>query len=157
MNQSNVENRARLLAVSAPNATDWLNVIPSPSLKLDLQHPEFIEFIGIHFKSSNVICPSCNSVQLDPLGTHAKTCASPGDRTLRHNSLRNQFHQDCMNAQLTPSIEKKVNGTRMKPGDVTIPSFSSGSDTYCDWAVTSPLQPLFVEKLPNVTLLINTK
>lgn len=70
------------------------------------------------------------NVELDKFGIHATTCASTGDRVIRHSNLRNQCYQDCINAHLTPSLEKKINGTKLKANDVTIPGFVFGSDAY---------------------------
>ena len=43
---------------------------------------------------------------MDPFGDHALACACKGDRTLRHNRIRNLAFEDVSEAGMSPESEK---------------------------------------------------
>ena len=49
-------------------------------------------------------CPVCGEV-MDRWGDHALTCSCGGDRTVRHNAIRNIFHEEATEAGLRPERE----------------------------------------------------
>jgi len=109
-------------------------------------------------------CSLCDGV-MDRFADHALVCCCGGDRTRRHNLIRNEaFHSACA-AGLFPELEKAdllpqrplqgsvyEDGTRpgvgdsddrpeaRRPADVYIPRWRSGPPAAWDFAVTSGLR-----------------
>ena len=96
---------------------------------------------------------------MDVYGDHALTCCGGGDRTKRHNILRNAFWHFCYSAGLSPELEKPgllqprplqgfspEDGIRRdspearRPADVYLPRFRQGSAVCFDFAVTSGMR-----------------
>ena len=90
---------------------------------------------------------------MDRWGDHALTCSCGGDRTVRHNAVRNICYEEAADARLRPEREKadllpqrpvadglpeKGNGRR--PADVWLPRGCSGKGEALDFAVSSGLQ-----------------
>ena len=108
-------------------------------------------------------CPLCNSV-LDKHGDHALTCCCGGDRTKRHNLLRNTFFFLLQAAGFNPereapgllrprpvigstredgsplSTDPDSNADQRRPADVLAPRWRSGIPAAFDVAVTSGLR-----------------
>jgi hypothetical protein len=111
----------------------------------------------------NFHCPFCNDT-VDIYGDHCLICACGGDRTKRHNLLRNQVFHTCLEAGLAPELERPgllqprphlgsapENGTsnteeRRRPADVYIPRWKRGAPAALDLAVTSGLRPDMVAR-----------
>ena len=50
-------------------------------------------------------CPMCGEI-MDRWGDHALTCSCNGDRTVRHNAIRNVCYEEAVEASLRPEREK---------------------------------------------------
>ena len=97
-------------------------------------------------------CPCCGGV-LDHFGDHALSCECGGDRTIRHNALRNVCHEEALEAGLRservkagllpkrPSTDElpQCAGNR-RPPDVWLPRGQRGSQEALDFAVTSAMR-----------------
>ena len=90
---------------------------------------------------------------MDSFGDHALACQCNGDRTVRHNCLRNIGCEDARAAGLQPEREKqgllparpREDGIRASPGDrrpadVWLPRGPRNRPTALDFAVTSGLR-----------------
>ena len=44
---------------------------------------------------------------MDSFGDHALTCPCSGDRTVRHNRIRDGFYQDAKQGNMAPEREKQ--------------------------------------------------
>ena len=110
---------------------------------------------------SDFYCPACHGV-CDEYGDHPLTCSGGGDRTVRHNLIRNELFRIAKSAGLRPELEKQgvlrprphigstpedglpQEGIRgpdgRRPADVFIPSFGTHGKTAVDVAVTSGLR-----------------
>jgi hypothetical protein len=119
-------------------------------------------WLRIPFAQQDVECPYCNGV-LDCFGDHALVCCGGGDRTRRHNLLRNMTFYAASAANLNPELERPGllpdrpahgsvledgapfagqnhdPGTR-RPADVYIPRWRGGPPAAWDFAVTSGLR-----------------
>ena len=91
-------------------------------------------------------CPLCDTV-LDAKGHHAHMCPSGGDRTRRHNAIRNKGCAFADSAGFSPELEKAgllqpspdQPGARLRrPADVFIQAWKHGTPAALDFAVTSP-------------------
>lgn len=98
--------------------------------------------------SADVWCPKCDSI-LDTHGYHAGMCMAGGERTLRHNALRDLVcswaQRGCLRPErekaglLLPHLQKPddVSSARRRPADVFLPAFL-GRPTAIDFAITAP-------------------
>eukprot|EP00973_Karenia_brevis_P090811 12404389-Karenia_brevis.AAC.1 len=118
-------------------------------------------WLRVPFAALDDFCPLCNGI-LDRHGDHALTCGCGGDRTKRHNLLRNIFVYLMQRASYHPEAEKPdllrprpaagptredgspVEDTRnpdgRRPADVYVPRWCSGLPAAFDFAVTSGLR-----------------
>ena len=143
---ANTRERARLQSVQLPHAGDWLHVIPSAALGLQLRGPEFKTAILYRlgepvFRSSGA-CKACGQPHSDRLGDHAIACGSQGERIARHNHLRDAIYHAAATASLAPLREERalLPGVEQRPADVLLPHFSGGRHCCIDVCVVSSLQ-----------------
>ena len=140
---------ARLRCLGNPRAGDWLTVVPSPSLGLNLRSKEFTMALkyrlGCPLYSSESSCPACHQPS-DVMGDHALGCGSDGERIMRHNLLRDVLHQTAAAAMLGPVKEGRflLPGRDARPADLLIPRWSGGQDSALDVTVVSALQSAMV-------------
>ena len=97
---------------------------------------------------------------MDVYGDHALTCSCGGDRTIRHNHIRNNAFHFCLGAGLNPELEKpgllqprplqgalpedgvrRDNPDARRPADAYLPRWHRGVPAALDFAVTSGLRP----------------
>ena len=158
--------RAHLSLVSASGAGLYLHASPSKAAHLHNEPSLFVGMLSLRlrmaFAEQDSECPCCDGV-LDRFGDHALACCGGGDRTRRHNLLRNMVFHAAEAANLHPEIEKPGllplrplwgstfdNGSPMcehdsnrslrRPADVYIPRWRSGPSAAWDFAVTSGLR-----------------
>ena len=105
---------------------------------------------------------------MDIYGDHCLTCACGGDRTRRHNLLRNEVYFFCNSLGLNPEMERpgllqsgphggglQENGgmqdsnENRRPADVYIPKWRRGIPAALDFAVTNGLLVYLVNKSAN--------
>ena len=139
-----IVDRARLLAASAPHASAFLSAIPSDALGLKMSNKEWNAAvavrIGVQIFPREFDC-KCGK-KMDVFGRHALRCGSSGDRTKRHNLLRNFFFKKSVVACLEPILEPMhlLRNCGLKPADWCIPEFNRSKPLACDVAVTDPLR-----------------
>ena len=157
---------AHLGLVSAPDAGLFLHATPSKAAKLDNDPALFVamlrRWLRMPFAEADLQCPCCDAV-LDHFGDHALVCCGGGDRTRRHNLIRNMVYYAASSAGLRPELEKPgllpqrpfcgsvyENGSSpgltdsdqsaRRPADVYIPRWRAGPPAAWDFAVTSGLR-----------------
>ena len=119
-------------------------------------------WLRIPFAGEDWSCPCCDGV-LDRFGDHALVCCCGGDRTRRHNLIRNMVFHAAQSASLHPELEKPgllpprplqgsthENGSPAevhqsspslrRPADVYVPRWRSGPPAAWDFAVTSGMR-----------------
>ena len=147
----NTRNKARMGSLGLPNAGAWLNVVPSPTLGLHLQPPEFITAVkyrlGVNVFPAEGKCTAC-PILSDPAGDHAVSCGWGGERIARHNLIRDVLYNTCSSAALGPTREDRalLPGTDARPADILLPGWSGGRDTALDITVVNPLQMAFINQ-----------
>ena len=101
-------DKARLLAISAPQAHAWLRAQPSPKLGLDLLPNEVQALVkwrlGLPVFTDADACSHCSQT-LDIHGHHALICHAGGDVVTRHNCLHDSFADFCLRACFAPELE----------------------------------------------------
>ena len=122
--------RSRLLAVTAPGASDWLKVTPSPGLGLRLSPDEAQVLIkwrlGLPLFEDGATCPLCGPQEpLDKLGHHATTCKRGPHVCRHHNVLRGVLFEFFSRALLSPELEKGSgmdhSHSQTCPADILVP------------------------------------
>ena len=145
-----IADQAYINSEMLPGASDWLESCPigencmsteefSNELKMRLLRNIFPE---------DTYCDLCGDV-MDRKGRHAALCPCGGDRTRRHNGVRDRVCKFASTARLQPEKEKpgllqpsadQPNAAGRRPADVFIPSWHRGAGAALDIAVTSPLR-----------------
>ncbi len=163
---ASMARRAHLSLISASGAGLFLSATPCKAAQLDNDPALYVamlqRWLRIPFSEQDVECPYCDGV-LDRFGDHALVCCCGGDRTRRHNLLRNMVFYAASAANLHPELERPgllphrplhgstyENGVAMgqddgdpgsrRPADVYIPRWRSGPAAAWDFAVTSGLR-----------------
>lgn len=133
-------NRARLASLGLPHSSDWLLVVPCPSLGLHIKGTEFrvaaLYRLGMPVFLSGGACVACG-LQSDSHGNHAISCGSHGERSARHNHLRDAVYATAASAHLAPTREDRAfsPGTDGRPADVLIPNLLCGLHAALDITV----------------------
>ena len=90
---------------------------------------------------------------MDRKGRHAAVCSCGGDRTRRHNGVRDRICKFANAAHQNPEKEKpgllqpspdQPNAAGRRPADVFLPSWHRGAGATLDIAITSPTRRDFV-------------
>jgi len=108
--------------------------------------------------ASEFNCPFCDEV-VDRFGDHCLVCSCGGDRTKRHNCIRNEVFFFCNGARLNPELERpgllqprpligasaedgsaRDADANRRPADVYLPRWRQGLPVALDFAVTSGLR-----------------
>ena len=145
-----VREKARLHSVGLPHAGDFLLVVTSPSLGLQLRPTEFrisvLYRLGMPVFQSEGACIACDQYS-DRYGDHAVGCVSQGERIARHNHLRDAIYHTAQSAQLGPLREERalLPGSE-RPADVLLPHHAGGLHEALDVCVVSSLQGQLVER-----------
>ena len=139
-------DKARLLAVSAPHASGWLQARPAEGLDQRWTHAEFVSglqvWLGTQVQSTDTWCPMCDQI-LDARGHHCMTCMAGGHADQCHSSLRDYVYSVAFAAGLSPEKEESgllPDNPRRRPGDLYFALWPWGGRAALDFAVTSPLQ-----------------
>ena len=85
--------KAHLNLVAAPGAGAYLQAPPCRALGTDFPHSLMQVALQRRLRhqllEEEAFCPACGEV-MDVFADHALTCSCRGDRTKRHNCIRNQ-------------------------------------------------------------------
>ena len=153
--------RAHLELTGAPSAGQWLHTLPSPTFRNNVSpalYKVMIQrWVRDQLYDEEFTCPLCDGV-VDVYGDHCLVCSGGGDRTRRHNLLRNAVFHHCVGANLRPELEKPgllqprplqgstpENGISppsdaRRPADVFLPRWRAGLPAALDFAATSGLR-----------------
>ena len=170
-NNGNLAFKAHLGLQSLPGAGAWLTAPPSEdNLKVD---PQLFRIalqrrLRQQVQSADTFCPMCGST-MDSFGDHALTCQCRGDRTVRHNAVRNVTYSSARDANMSPEREKanllparppgdvwdadvtnqQQARQRRRPADVYLPRGVNGSPVALDFAATSGMQSGLLRQAPD--------
>ena len=163
---ASVARRAHLNLTSACGAGLWLHALPSKACGLHVETALFVtmlqRWLRAPFVDADFYCPCCDGI-MDRFFDHALSCCGGGDRTRRHNLLRNEAYFSASAAGFFPELEKPgllpprpfigsvyEDGSRpqgsddrpeaRRPADVYIPRWRSGPPAAWDFAVTCGLR-----------------
>ena len=104
----NIYTQAHLNLTTASGAGSWLNSIPSKALGThidpSLYRTTILRWLRVPLFESEFHCTLCDEV-VDRFGDHCLVCSVGGDRTKRHNLIRNEVYHQCCSAGLNPELE----------------------------------------------------
>jgi hypothetical protein len=160
--------KAHLQLVSAEGADAWLHATPNDEAHTKVSSELFkisvARRLRMRLLHEHSACPCCGA-GMDVFMDHALVCPCGGDRTLRHNALRDCFFRFVVEffgikAQkekqgLLParpqdeSVQGDVLRSGLRPADVWLPSYSDGKPCAVDFAVTSGLRSDCVRSAAN--------
>ena len=152
--QGDVFFRTHVALCSVPGAGAWLTAPPANDGR-EMDPPLFRVALRRRLRApvydTDGHCPSCGQ-PLDRWGDHALVCACSGDRTIRHNAVRNIVFAESMAGGLRPEKEKGgllpdrpgtdglPSGLGRRPADLWLPRGMSGQGEALDFAVTSGMR-----------------
>ena len=166
--RNNTHFQAHLNLTTSSGAGSWLHTVPSKALGTHVDPILYKTMIQRWLRQplyeSEFHCPFCDDV-VDRYGDHCLICSCGGDRTKRHNLLRNEVFHLCNSAGLNPELEhqgllqprplagvaqesgadRDPNALR-RPADIYLPRWRRGIPAALDLAVTSGLRSDVVTK-----------
>ena len=139
--------RAVLISEAEAGARAFLAAVPHLLRRMDpaVFVAELRHRLLVPEAAEDMWCPECDGI-MDCHSLHAGVCIAGGERTQRHNAVRNLLCSWADRAGLQPERERpglllpqrpgEVGLERRRPADVYLPSFQ-GSPTALDVAVTA--------------------
>ena len=101
--------QAHLNLTTSSGAGSWLHAVPSRALGTSVDPQLYRTMIQRWLRApifeSEFYCPFCDEI-VDRHADHCLTCACGGDRTKRHNTLRNEVFFFCISSGLNPELER---------------------------------------------------
>ena len=148
LNSASVVDKATLLSEASPGGRAFFTCVPSGRTQMEpaVFNAELRVRLSIPESGSDTWCLKCDAI-LDTYGHHSRMCAAGGERTQRHNALRDLIYQWAERGCLRPEREKAglllpqspddVSSARRRPADLYLPAFL-GRPTAIDFAITAP-------------------
>ena len=155
---TNVDLNAHTQLMSAPGSGAWLHAMPSLENRTVLDAALFriaiLRRLRMPLLSSPEHCPACGT-GMDIWADHALVCSCKGDRTIRHNALRNCTFRFARASNLNPQREKpgllpprpeseaikeNAHPSGRRPADIWMPTWCDGGPVAFDFAVTSGMK-----------------
>ena len=146
---------AHLCLNSIPGAGVWLTAPPVPdgrSIDPPLFQAALQRRLRLEVFNGCGSCPCCGEM-MDRWGDHSLVCSCNGDRTIRHNAVRDVVFQAALEAGVRPQREKSgllpgrpaedglaPSASNRRPADIWLPRSSLGGAEALDFAVTSGLR-----------------
>ena len=132
-------SKARLLAVSAPHAGDWLNAPPISAVGLRFSNESLRVAVGLRL-GSNICAPhTCVcTAPVDARGSHGLSCARSAGRQMRHAQVNNIINRAMSRAGIAAGREPAglMVGSNLRPDGATLIPWSRGK--YLAWDATCP-------------------
>ena len=135
-------DRARLLAVSAPHAGDWLMALPVASCGLRLDNESIRVAVGLRLGCA--LCSahrcSCGAVVSDR-GIHGLSCRLAAGRLARHNAINDIIHRALGSAGVPAVLEPRglTSSDERRPDGLTMIPWSEGRCLAWDATVSDSL------------------
>ena len=142
VNFPDTQNRARLLAVSAPHSGDWLNALPISSCGLRLDDEAVRVAIGLRLGANLCEPHTCVcGADVHITGTHGLACKRSAGRMGRHQYL-NDIIWRAINRANVPAVKEPqglIRSDGKRPDGVTQIPWAEGKCVTWDVTVTDTL------------------
>ena len=107
VNRAGLWDKARLQAMSAPRPGSWLEAQPNRALDTHLTNAE-VQY-GVGRRLGSELCEECPCAfclgVMDRFGVHCEACTAGGDKTVNHNSVRDDIYIHARRAHTAPRLE----------------------------------------------------
>ena len=152
---------AHLALVALPGAGAWLTAPPADDgrdIEPALFRVALQRRLRLRVAPDDVCCPCCGDV-FDSFCDHALVCCCKGDRTVRHNAIRDVVHEEAVRAG-TAAVKEKAGllparpaedgigqaECHRRPADIWLPRFQGASGEALDFACTSGMRADFLDR-----------
>ena len=145
----NKEEKARLLAVASPNASDWLEAIPIPALGLKLD--PMSHKISCSLRLGSPLCHQYTcvcGVVVEPLGRHGLSCRFQIGRFSRHDEINSLLKWALVQAKI-PAINEPSNLSRKdgkRPDGLTLTTWKNGKNLIWDVTVADTVCQSYINQ-----------
>jgi hypothetical protein len=148
---ADIDHKAKLMCITADQASNWLSMIPDPHKGLAYSNSEFSKllrfWIHLDVYPENSKCPlfSCGA-KLDEKGTHALSCKSSPDRITKHNNIRDVIFREAEAGAKNPRLEVAAifGQDNMRPADIFLPFHAHNRSSCLDVGIVNPLTKSYV-------------
>ena len=149
---SSDKDKARLLAVSSKNASDWLNAFPIPSLGLKLDDNSLK--ISCALRLGAPICQPHNCTrcgkEVDSTGTHGLSCERSAGRHSRHNRINYLVKRSLgaadINSRLEPvGLSLAEGALGLVPDGVSMQTYKNGKCLIWDYTCHDSIAPSYLK------------
>jgi len=150
---ADIPSQARLRAVSAPNAGDWLNTLPVRNLGLTLSDRELRICTGLRLGTPLVRRHTCVcGSEVDLLAHHGLSCVYSKGRQARHSQANNIIARALRAADVQTELEPRhlLNDDRKKADGATLFAWSRGRQLVWDFTSPDTLAPSYLARTSSV-------
>jgi hypothetical protein len=146
--------KQHLSMMGAAGAGAWLTAAPGEGREMEapLFRVALWRRLRLKVQETDTWCPFCCQV-FDTFGDHALVCACKGDRTVRHNKIRNLVFEEALRGGMVVEKEKagllpgrpsddglRTEGEARRPADIWWKDGKKGRSEAWDFAVTSGMK-----------------
>lgn len=149
-NCNNDSDRARLLAVSAPESGHWLHALPSENIGTMLDPSTLRIVVGLRLGLEICAphhCP-CSRCVVDTMGRHGLSCIKSAGRLFRHASINDLVRRALVTAGVPASLEpcglSRDDGKR--PDGATLVPWALGRTLVWDATCVDTFAPSHIKK-----------
>ena len=131
--------RARLLAVSSPHASDWLNAPPITAVGLRMTNEAIRVATGLRLGACLCAPHVCRcGHQVDARGSHGLSCVRSAGRHQRHSLINDIVHRALIRADIASVKEPTglLAGSNLRPDGATLIPWARGK--CLAWDATTP-------------------
>jgi len=146
---ADVSSQARLLAVSAPNAGDWLHTLPVRNLGLTLTDRELRICSGLRLGTPLVRRHTCVCrSEVDVLAHHGLSCRYSKGRQARHSQANDIIARALRAADVQTELEPRnlLNDDKKKADGATLFAWSRGRQLVWDFTSPDTLAPSYLAR-----------
>ena len=149
INQTSTEaEKARLLAVSSPNSSDWLHAVPIPSLGLNLDPMSLKIACGLRLGSTICHPHTCKcGGAVESNGRHGLACKKQMGRRSRHDEVNKLIKRALVQAKI-PSVLEPSNLSRedgKRPDGLSLTTWKAGKCLIWDFSCADSLCSTYVK------------
>ena len=139
---------ARLKAVSAENASDWLEAMPIPSLGLKLDNTQLK--ISCALRLGAKICHPHKCIcgkEVESNGLHGLSCKNSSGRLPRHAQVNDLIKRALQSAHIPTVLEPKgvTRDDGKRPDGMTNFPWSKGKNMVWDFTFSNTLAPSYIK------------
>lgn len=149
IDNADAENKARLLAVTAPHAGDFLFAVPNAALGTRLSHDALR--IGVALRLAAPILTEhrciCGTAMADQYGRHGLVCRKSQGKIARHEEVNDIIKRSLATARCPAQREphlSRPNDPQKRPDGVTLLPWKDGKQVVWDYTCAATLASTYL-------------